>query len=54
MLYHTETLKKVVYAFHFNERGESSGRRVFVALPGRRHPDGMAGDVEGFVWIAVK
>ncbi|TAL98689.1 MAG: SMP-30/gluconolactonase/LRE family protein [Paraburkholderia sp.] len=52
-LYHTDTLKKVLYAFDVNERGELSHRRVFIAISGTGYPDGMAVDADGFIWVAL-
>jgi sugar lactone lactonase YvrE len=53
-LYHTDTLAKRTYAFDLAPDGSLSGKRVFASfdeLPG--HPDGMAVDLDGCVWIAL-
>ena len=52
-LYHTDTLKKEVYAFDVAEDGSISGKRLFAAITGGGHPDGMAVDAAGFVWVAI-
>jgi sugar lactone lactonase YvrE len=53
-LYHTDTLARRTYAFDLAPDGSIEGKRVFAAFddaPG--HPDGMAVDADGCVWIAV-
>lgn len=52
-LYHTDTLGKMVYAFDLAPDGGLSNKRVFVAIDGGGHPDGMAVDADGHVWIAL-
>jgi sugar lactone lactonase YvrE len=52
-LYHTDTLKRLVYAFDVDADGALSGKRVFVHLQSPGYPDGMAVDAEGCVWVAV-
>jgi sugar lactone lactonase YvrE len=53
-LYHTDTLKKLIYAFDVSAAGELSNRRVFAAIEdGAGHPDGTAVDADGCVWIAL-
>lgn len=52
-LYHTDTLKRVTYAFDVSPEGALSGKRVFVHLQSPGYPDGMAVDAEGCVWVAV-
>jgi D-xylonolactonase len=51
-LYHTDTLAKVVYAFDLAADGSIDRKRVFVTLAGAGHPDGMAVDAEGYLWVA--
>jgi D-xylonolactonase len=54
-LYHTDTLTKVVYGFDLAPDGSVEGKRVFVDLAelgGPGHPDGMAVDAEGYLWVA--
>lgn len=52
-LYHTDTLAKRVYAFDLAEDGRVSNKRLFASVDEGGHPDGMAVDAEGHVWIAV-
>jgi len=52
-LYHTDTLAKTVYAFDVQDGGELANKRVFVTFTGNGHPDGMAVDVLGDVWICL-
>jgi sugar lactone lactonase YvrE len=52
-LYHGDTLACVVYAFDVASDGTLSGKRPFATITGAGHPDGMAVDSEGFVWIAI-
>lgn len=57
ILYHTDTLKKTIYAFDV-VRDVVSGvkltnRRVFATISGAGFPDGMAVDSVGCVWIAL-
>ena len=53
-LYHTDTLKRVIYAFDVRENGALGPRRVFVASPeGQGNPDGPVVDAEGCVWSAL-
>jgi D-xylonolactonase len=51
-LYHTDTLAKRVYALDLAADGSIDGKRVFVTLAGAGHPDGMAVDAEGHLWVA--
>jgi len=52
-LYHTDTLKKQVYAFDILSTGELARKRLFVAIQGSGYPDGMAVDADGCVWIGL-
>lgn len=52
-LYHTDTLAKQVFAFDLLPGGAVARKRLFVAIQGGGHPDGMAVDAGGHVWIAV-
>lgn len=52
-LYHTDTLDKQVYAFDLGADGSLSNKRLFASILDGGHPDGMAVDREGHVWIAV-
>jgi xylono-1,5-lactonase len=54
VFYHTDTLKRVVYAFDHLETGKLTGKRVFVQIEeGGGWPDGTTVDAEGCVWIAL-
>ena len=52
-LYHTDTLKKHIYAFDVALDGTLANKRLFVTLEGGGHPDGMAVDTEGCLWVAT-
>jgi len=52
--YHTDTLKKVIYAFDLANDGSLSNKRVFVQIEdGAGHPDGSIVDAEGCLWTAL-
>jgi len=51
-LYHTDTLKKEVYAFDRAPDGSLSNKRVFVTIADG-HPDGMAVDADDHLWVAT-
>ena len=53
ILYHTDTLKKEIYAFDVAPDSSLSNKRIFATIRGSGHPDGMAVDSEGCVWIAL-
>ena len=52
-IYHTDTLKRVVYVFDVSDDGSLARKRPFVTLCDNGYPDGMAVDSAGCVWIAV-
>ena len=53
-LYHTDTLGLQTFAFRLDAAGQLHDKRVFARFAGRGgHPDGMAVDTLGRVWIAV-
>ncbi|RYE86323.1 MAG: SMP-30/gluconolactonase/LRE family protein, partial [Oxalobacteraceae bacterium] len=52
-LYHTDTLARTIHAFDLGPDGAINGKRLFVAHEGSGHPDGMAVDAEGHLWVAV-
>jgi sugar lactone lactonase YvrE len=52
-LYHTDTLGRRTWAFDHGPDGSLAGKRLFAEFTGRGHPDGMAVDSEGHVWIAL-
>ncbi len=54
LLYHTESLSRVIYRFDMNEEGELANKRPWVQLAETDgFPDGMTTDAEGFVWVAI-
>jgi D-xylonolactonase len=53
-LYHTDTLKREVYAFDVQLDASLANKRLFASFAaGKGHPDGMAVDADGNVWIAL-
>jgi len=53
-LYHTDTLKKVIYRFDLADDGAVSNRRVFATIDEPdAYPDGSVVDAEGHVWTAL-
>lgn len=52
VLYHTDTLARTIYAFDLAPDGMLSRKRVF-AVTENGHPDGMAVDAAGCVWVAL-
>ena len=53
-LYHTDTLKKVIYAFDLADDGSLSNKRVFAQIEaGAGYPDGPTVDAEGCVWTGL-
>jgi sugar lactone lactonase YvrE len=53
-LYHTDTLKKIIYAFDRTPEGELSNRRVFARVKdGEGYPDGPIADSKGVLWSAL-
>ena len=54
VLYHTDTLKKIIYAFDTGADGSLRNRRVFAAMEeGAGWPDGSVVDAEGCLWIGM-
>jgi sugar lactone lactonase YvrE len=54
VLYHTDTLAGVIYAFDRTRSGSLSNKRVFARLPaGGGYPDGPIVDAEGCLWTGV-
>ncbi len=54
VLYHTDTLAGIIYAFDRARTGSLSNKRVFVRFePGAGYPDGPVIDAEGCVWTGV-
>ena len=52
VLYHSDTARRHVIAHDVASDGTCGGRRAFATLE-RGAPDGLAVDVEGFVWVAA-
>ncbi|HJW42571.1 MAG TPA: SMP-30/gluconolactonase/LRE family protein [Rhizomicrobium sp.] len=53
-LYHTDTLKRTIYAFDLADDGSLSGKRAWVMIEdGAGHPDGSVTDAEGCVWVGL-
>jgi len=53
-LYHTDTLRKVIYAFDRAPDGTLTNKRVFVTIDaGDGHPDGPVVDSSGVLWSAL-
>lgn len=52
-LYHTDTLGRTIYAFDLDEDGAISNKRAFIHVQGTGHPDGMAVDAEGCLWVSL-
>lgn len=53
-LYHTDTLKKEIYAFARTRSGDLSGKRVFATLgPDDGHADGPLADSSGVLWSSL-
>lgn len=53
LLYHTDSITRVVYAFDLSISGTLSNKRPFVQFPEGLYPDGMAVDQAGNLWIAL-
>ncbi len=53
VLYHTDTLRRIVHAFDVADGGLLENRRVFATIEGTGYPDGMAVDADGCVWVAL-
>lgn len=53
-MYHTDTMRRTVYAFDLDGDGEARNKRVFLKFgeETRGHPDGMNVDADGGLWIA--
>jgi sugar lactone lactonase YvrE len=53
-LYHTDTLKRTIYAFDLAYDGSLSRKRIWVTIEdGAGHPDGSVTDAEGCVWVGL-
>jgi sugar lactone lactonase YvrE len=53
-LYHTDSARRIVYAFDLSPAGRASRRRVFIQFrDDEGYPDGMTADRDGNLWIAM-
>ena len=53
-LYHTDTLKRCIYAFDLGEDGALANKRVFVTIEdGAGYPDGSVVDSQACLWIGL-
>jgi xylono-1,5-lactonase len=52
VIYHTDTMQRVVHAFDVADDGSLSRKRVFATIR-QGHPDGSAVDAAGDVWISL-
>ena len=54
IIYHTDSIKKSIYAFDLSKNGEISNKRVFIQLKDDAEgaPDGMTVDSEDCIWLA--
>ena len=52
-LYHTDTAKRTIFAFDFDENGAISNKRIFIKLETEEegYPDGMTVDSENCLWL---
>jgi D-xylonolactonase len=54
VLYHTDTLERVIYAFDLGEDGSLANKRIFVEIEaGAGYPDGPVVDCEGCLWTGL-
>jgi sugar lactone lactonase YvrE len=54
ILYHTDTLQKIIYAFDTGVDGALLNKRVFARIEeGAGYPDGPTVDAEGCVWTGL-
>jgi sugar lactone lactonase YvrE len=53
-LYHTDTLRKCIYAFDLHADGSLTGKRIFVTIEeGAGYPDGPVVDSKGCLWTGL-
>lgn len=52
-LYHVDSAARVIYSFSLSIEGTLSDKRRFLEFPSDVHPDGLAVDVAGNLWIAL-
>ena len=54
VLYHTDTLERVIYAFDIDQDGGLANKRVFVRIEAAGgYPDGPTVDAEGCLWTGL-
>ena len=52
--YHTDTLKKTIYAYDLGDDGSLSNKRVWVTIEdGAGYPDGSIVDAQGCIWVGL-
>jgi sugar lactone lactonase YvrE len=52
-MYHTDSAKRLIYAFDLDDAGNASNRRPFARFRDEHgYPDGMTVDAEGCLWVA--
>lgn len=52
-LYHTDSVRRTIYAFDLSTDGRASGRRVHLRFgEGEGYPDGMTVDADDCLWVA--
>jgi sugar lactone lactonase YvrE len=52
-MYHTDSAKRLIYAFDLDASGDAFRRRAFASFREEHgHPDGMTVDAEGCLWVA--
>lgn len=53
-MYHTDSIKKTIFAFNLHEDGSITGKRPFIQLidAAEGSPDGMTVDSENCLWLA--
>lgn len=51
-LYHNDSAARRIFVFDLDEAGTLSNKRLF-AMPEQGHPDGLALDAEGTLWVAL-
>ena len=52
-MYHTDSARRLIYAFDLDEAGEAGNRRVFARFRDEHgYPDGMTVDADGCLWVA--
>lgn len=52
-LYHNDTVKKIIYAFDVAANSSLNNKRIFMQITATGHPDGMAVDTDGYLWVAM-